>query len=91
MVLPIPLFSRKKTVTDKFNGFVIYIIISGLSKFGQKIDNQFFNLLRLQESKKNWTDKGDHDNYLIRSSVADKATPATTEGEAADDARVPSF
>ena len=52
---------RKKTVTDKLNGFVIDFIISRLSQLSQHVNNKKFNFVRVQKAEQDWTDKGDHD------------------------------
>lgn len=55
-----PLFVRKKSVTDKLNSFIIDIIVGRLSQFGQHINDQQLDFIRLQKGKQDWTDKSDH-------------------------------
>ncbi len=57
-----PLFVREKSVTDKFNSFVIDIVVGRLSQFGQHVYDEQLNLVRLKKGKKDWTDNGDHES-----------------------------
>ena len=53
-------FLRKQTVGNKFNGFIINLVVSRLSQFGEHIENKDFNFIRVQKAEQDWTDKGDH-------------------------------
>ena len=62
-----PLLVRKKSVTDKLNSFVIDIVVGGLSQFFKHFYDEQLDFVRLQERKKDWTDKGNHESVGIGS------------------------
>jgi len=51
----------EQTTFDKFYSFIIDSIIGRFSQLGKKVYDETLDLVRVDESKKDWTDKGDHD------------------------------
>ena len=54
--------SREQAVADKFHGFVVDIVFSRLSQFGQHVYDEQLDLVRLEKRKQDWTDNGDHES-----------------------------
>lgn len=58
----------EQTTFDKFYSFIIDSIIGRFSQLGKKVYDETLDLVRVDESKKDWTDKGDHDYSEVDSS-----------------------
>ncbi len=84
----------KKATFDKCGSFIVDGIFGRFRKLFEKINDQAFDLVRVDKSKKDWADECNHNftyEYWTLIVVALWATPATTEISSAVKARVPSI
>lgn len=84
-------WSTEQTAFDELHCFIIDSVVCLFSQFAQQVNDKTLDLFRVDKRKKNWTDKGDHDSYLIRSLLAAIAIPACTEGAPAVVCKLPVF
>jgi len=54
---------RKESVLNEFDSFIVDSVVGRLRELTEQVNDQALNLSRAKKGEKDWTDKGNHNDY----------------------------